>query len=166
LSKHPRFGARSNTPNPTAYGLFVYQTCTFSVPFRRKTARNRGATASRFFAPSGRINPARMSPGISSPEIPPVLATVAKDREMATWRPPTQGPFPPQETAFYAESNKTFEPRNDLAPNGPILDVQHRGAEIDGDINSYHSRARNSEFWRETNPRHVSPIKRGESVRR
>jgi hypothetical protein len=29
------------SPNRATYGVFLYQTCTFSVPFRRKTGRNR-----------------------------------------------------------------------------------------------------------------------------
>jgi hypothetical protein len=42
------------TPNPAIYGLHLYQTCTFSVPFRRKTARNGGCDGEPVFA---RANP-------------------------------------------------------------------------------------------------------------
>jgi hypothetical protein len=42
------------TPNPTGYGLFLYQTCTFSILFQRKSARNRGCGGEPVFA---RANP-------------------------------------------------------------------------------------------------------------
>ena len=64
------------TPNPTSYGAFLYETCTFSGPFRQKTARNDGcgepvfARADLKPTAAGRQNSAQMSPGISSPQKP------------------------------------------------------------------------------------------------
>jgi hypothetical protein len=42
------------TPNPTVYGVLLYQTCTFSAPFRRKITCNRGCDGEPVFA---RANP-------------------------------------------------------------------------------------------------------------
>jgi hypothetical protein len=116
------------TSNPAVYGLFVYQTCTLSVPFRRKTARNRGSDGGPVLAGANlQVGPTqagktpKMSPGISSTEIPPVLAAGAKGGEnvLPDAQERKQGPFPPQETAFYDESAQTFEARNDLAGKTP-----------------------------------------------
>jgi hypothetical protein len=51
----------------------------------------------------------------------PVLAAGAKDGKFRARRPRTQGPFPPQETAFYVESAETFQAMNDLAAKRPDL---------------------------------------------
>jgi hypothetical protein len=52
-------------PDSTSYTVFLYQTCTFSVPFRRKTARNRESNGQPVFARAnpvaGRRNPASPS---------------------------------------------------------------------------------------------------------
>jgi len=50
---------------------------------------------------------------------PPVLAAGARTGKLPTQRPPTQGPFPPQETAFHAEPAETFEVGNDFDPWTP-----------------------------------------------
>jgi hypothetical protein len=76
LSEHPTFSRPvPTTSNPNTYGVFLYQTCTFSVQFRRKTARNRGCDGEPVFARANpqagrhsRVKPrAQISPGISSP---------------------------------------------------------------------------------------------------
>ena len=114
------------TSNPTIYGLHVYQMCTFSVPFRRKTRPNRPVEGEPVFARAnpqvGRRRPVK--PSQNGPESLPqksrlFLAPRAKDWEncLPNAQQSKEGRFPPQETAFYAESAETFEGRNDLAAN-------------------------------------------------
>jgi hypothetical protein len=104
------------TPNPTVYRVHLYQTCTFSVPFRRKPARNRGCDDVPVFACAipkpATPGPVKRRPNIARnlirPEIAPVLAARAKGGERKRCLPDAQerkeGPFPPQETAFHEES--------------------------------------------------------------
>jgi len=124
----PVLALAPTTPNSTVYGVCVYQTCTFSVPFRRKPRPNRPVDGGPFslarILKPGRRRPTKPQPKCRPesppPEIPPVFAAKAKDGES---RPSAherkEGPFPPQETAFYAESAETFEARNGLAAKRP-----------------------------------------------
>ena len=99
------------TPNPTVYGVHLYQTCTFSVPFRQKNALIVSGPASRLSL--ARIlkpaeltvkTPPRSRPG-PLPEIPPVLdAGPGRGEVLSDAHQRKGGPFPPQETASYAES--------------------------------------------------------------
>ena len=94
------------TPNPTIYGLHLYQTCTFSVPFRRKTARNRECDGEAVFTASGLHEAARRGTGLEArgrktplqyhPESPPPEIRLfwppePRPGKMATRRPKTQG---------------------------------------------------------------------------
>jgi hypothetical protein len=77
--------------------------------------------------------PRQSSRGRRSPVNPshipsrPLRPEIRRGQGRGRWLPEAHqrnlGPFPPQETAFYAESAETLEPRNDLAPkrSDPVM---------------------------------------------
>ena len=104
----PVLALAPTTPNPTIYGLNLYQTCTFSAPFRRKPRPNCRfdcePVLSRANPKIGRPGPVKPSQNIArnlSPRNPASLAARAKDEIcLPGAHQRNLGPFPPQETAF------------------------------------------------------------------
>jgi hypothetical protein len=124
LSSHPSLALGPTTSNPTIYEVFVYQTCAFSAPFRRKTRANanRPLDGEPGFAALGLHEAGAERAGPWRPEPVNYGSKIVRDllpkKSRLFWPPGpragknaqvTQGPFPRQETAFYAESVETFE---------------------------------------------------------
>jgi hypothetical protein len=122
-------------PNPAIYRVLLYQTCTFSVPFRRKTARNRGCGGEPVFAASGihgaganwgvalaagARKPPHYRPESLPPEIPPIWPP--GPRTEIAYAAPTnarEGRFRPKKRHSRRVPPKTFHSWNDLAAKTP-----------------------------------------------